>query len=142
LINHLAPIQSIENLREPTENLMQMLRLYATPDGESHYDTIEYSMNLLDDSPPAKPHWFTDAQTAKSWVYVRCPVGWDGGLHPTPRRQIVICTSGSLRVTSSLDDTRELKPGDAVLLEDTSGKGHISEVTSQIDFEAFAIRLE
>ena len=44
---------------------MQMLRLYASPDGESHYDTIEYSMNLLDDSPPAKPHWFTDAQSAQ-----------------------------------------------------------------------------
>ena len=33
---------------------MQMLRLYARSDGESHYDTIEYAMNLLDDSPPAK----------------------------------------------------------------------------------------
>lgn len=62
---------------------MQMLRLYATSDGESHFDTIEYSMNLLDDSPPAKPHWFTHVQPAKSWVYLRCPVGWDGGLHPT-----------------------------------------------------------
>ena len=121
---------------------MKMLRLYASPDGESHYDTIEYSMNLLDDSPPAKPHWFTNAQVAKSWVSLRCPVGWDGGLHPTPRRQIIICTSGSVCVTSSLGDARELMPGDAVLLEDTTGKGHVSEVTSQIDFEAFAIRLE
>ena len=121
---------------------MKMLRLYASPDGESHYDTIEYPMNLLDDSPPAKPHWFTDPQGAKSWVSVRCPVGWDGGLHPTPRRQIIICTSGSLRVTSSLGDAQELRPGNAVLLEDTTGKGHISEVTSLTDFEAIAIRLE
>lgn len=121
---------------------MQLLRLYAGSDGESRFDTIEYSMNLLDDSPPAKPHWFTDAKSAMSWVYLRCPVGWDGGLHPTPRRQIIICTAGSVRVTSSLGDVRELKPGQAVLLEDTEGKGHVSEVISEMDFEAIAIRLD
>lgn len=124
------------------ENLMQMLRLYTGPDGESHYDEIEYAMNLLDDSPPAKPHWFTDAQSAKSWVHIRCPSGWDGGLHPAPRRQIIICTAGSIRVTTSLGDPRDLRPGNAVLLEDTFGKGHVSEVTSPNDFEAIAIRLE
>ena len=121
---------------------MKMLRLYASSDGESHYDTIEFSMNLLDDSPPAKPHWFTDPQLARTWVSLRCPVGWDGGLHPTPRRQIIICMSGSVRVTSSLGDARELNPGNAVLLEDTTGKGHVSEVTSKNDFEAIAIRFE
>jgi hypothetical protein len=121
---------------------MKMLRLYANSDGESHYAAIEYSMNLLDDSPPAKPHWFTDPQPATSWVYLRCPVGWDGGLHPTPRRQIIVCTAGSIRVTSSCGDTRELKPGSAILLEDTTGKGHVSEVTSPTDFEGIAIRLE
>ena len=129
-------------MRERMKNLMHMLRLYTDSDGESHYDTIEYAMNLLDYSPPAKPHWFADAQSATSWVHFRCPVGWDGGLHPTPRRQIIICTAGSVRVTSSLGDARELKPGNAVLLEDTDGKGHVSEVTSPTDFEAIAIRLE
>ena len=121
---------------------MQMPRLYARPDGESVYGTIEYDMTLLDDSPPAKPHWFTEAQPARSWVYIRCPVGWDGGLHPTPRRQVIICTAGSIRITTSLGDAQNLGPGHAVLLEDTIGKGHISEVTSSTDFEAIAIRLE
>lgn len=121
---------------------MKLLRLFVSPDGESRFDTIEYAMNLLNDSPPAKPHWFTDAQAAKSWVYLRCPVGWDGGLHPTPRRQIIICTAGSVRVTSSLGDMRELKPGHVVLLEDTAGKGHVSEVRSSANFEAIAIRLD
>ena len=121
---------------------MLLMRLYAGADGESHYDTTEYSMNVLDDSPTAKPHWFSDPQSAKSWVFLRCPVGWDGGRHPTPRRQIIVCTAGSIRVTSSLGDVRDLNPGIAVMLEDTTGKGHVSEVTSATDFEGLAIRLE
>jgi hypothetical protein len=121
---------------------MKLLRLYEDEFGDSHFDWTERPMTLLDDSPPAKPHWFTDPQSANSYVHLRCPVGWDGGLHPTPRRQIIICTAGSVRVTSSRGDIRELKPGNAILLEDTTGKGHISEVSSTTDFEAIAIRLE
>ena len=45
-------------------------------------------------------------------------------------------------MTSSLGDQRELVPGTAVLVEDTKGKGHISEVTSDHPFEAILIKLE
>ncbi len=86
---------------------MQLLRLSTAADGESDFDMIDYDMRLLDDSPPAKPHWFSDPQTAKAWAYVRCPVGWDGGLHPTPRRQIIVCTAGSIRVSSSRGDGKQ-----------------------------------
>ncbi len=121
---------------------MKLLRLFADDKGESHFDDVEHRMTLLDDSPPAKPHYFTEPQPAKAWVSLRCPPDWGGGLHPTPRRQILVCTAGAVRVTSSLGDTRELLPGAAVLLEDTHGKGHISEVTSSASFEALVIRLE
>lgn len=121
---------------------MKLARLFSDNRGESHFDDIELPMALLDDSPPAKPHYFTQPQDAKAWVSLRCPPEWDGGLHPTPRRQIIICTAVSVRVTTSLGDARELVPGTAVLLEDTHGKGHISEVTSAVSFEALVIRLE
>lgn len=119
-----------------------MLRLHEDDTGESHFDTVEFPMTLLDDSPPAQPHFFTNPQPATSWVSLRCPPGWDGGLHPSPRRQIVICTRGVIRVTTSLGNARDLRPGNAVLLEDTRGKGHVSEVTSAEPFEALVIRLE
>ena len=99
-------------------------------------------MTLRDDSPPAQPHYFTEPEAARSWISVRCPPDWDGGLHPAPRRQIIVCTAGTLRVTSSLGEARDLVPGAAVLLEDTKGKGHISEVTSAVPFEAIIVRLE
>jgi len=121
---------------------MELLRLYSDQEGESHFDTIEVAMTLHDDSPPSKPHYFSEPTEAKRWVFCRCPVDWDGKLHPAPRRQIVICTAGSMRITSSLGDARDLVPGSAVLLEDTRGHGHISTVTSAVPFDAIIVRLD
>ena len=119
-----------------------MLRLYCDEHGESHFDMVDAAMTLHDDSPPAKPHYFSEPAEAKTWVFTQCPVGRDGKLHPTPRRQIVICTGGAMRVITSLGEARELIPGTSVLLEDTRGKGHTSAVTSSVPFECIIIRLE
>jgi quercetin dioxygenase-like cupin family protein len=121
---------------------MKMLRLYADESGESHFGADDIPLNLEDDSPPAKPHYFSDPQDASTYVLVECPLGWGGELHPTPRRQIVVCTAGTMRVTTSLGESRDLSPGDAVSLEDTSGKGHISLVTSTTPFRGLIVRLE
>jgi hypothetical protein len=121
---------------------MKLLRICADEVGESHFDVVEIEMVLRDDSPPAVPHYFTTPLPATAWGGVRCPPNWDGGLHPTPRRQIIVCTGGSIRVTTSLGDSRELTPGTAILLEDTRGKGHVSEVTSSVPFEGLVVRLE
>ena len=43
---------------------MKLLRLYSDELGESHFAVIEIPMMLLDDSPPAKPHYFTEPQPA------------------------------------------------------------------------------
>jgi hypothetical protein len=121
---------------------MKIVRLCSDASGESHFEEIELPMTLLDESPPAKPHYFSASQPAKTWLSVQCPPDWDGQLHPTPRRQILVCTGGSVRVTTSLGIARELRPGSAVLLEDTHGKGHTSEVTSAVPFEALIIQMD
>ena len=121
---------------------MKMLRLYSDQSGESHFDTVEVAMTLHGDSPPAKPAYFSEPAEAKGWVLCRAPLKWSGQLHPAPRRQIIICTAGAMRVTTSLGEARDLIPGSSVLLEDTKGKGHVSEVTSTVPFDCIIIRLE
>jgi hypothetical protein len=138
--HHLALL--IDNRAVALSCRMKMLRLYSNEEGESQFDFVDFTMTLHDDSPPAIPHYFSEPEDAKGWVYVRCPVDWDGKLHPAPRRQIIICTGGTMRITSSLGIERDLSPGSAVLLEDTKGKGHTSTVTSQVPFEAIIVRLE
>jgi hypothetical protein len=121
---------------------MNMLRLYNDQSGESHFDAVDVAMTLHDDSPPSKPHYFSEPADAKRWVLCRCPVEWDGQLHPAPRRQIIICTGGAMRITTSLGEARDLIPGSSVLLEDTEGKGHVSAVTSTVPFDCVIVRLE
>jgi quercetin dioxygenase-like cupin family protein len=120
---------------------MRITRLYSDQSGESHFEELEIALQLRDDSPPAKPHYFSEPQSAQSFVMVQCPVGWGGELHPAPRRQIVVCIDGTMTVESSLGDSRKIAPGCCVLLEDTIGKGHISRVTSHIPFFGIIIRL-
>jgi hypothetical protein len=44
--------------------------------------------------------------------------------HPAPQRQFVIILSGSLQIGFEDGTTRVFGPGDARLVEDTTGKGH------------------
>jgi hypothetical protein len=51
-------------------------------------------------------------------------------LHVSPKRQVIFCLSGSLKVTSSLKEERMIEAGMGLLMEDTTGKGHVSDVVS------------
>ena len=122
---------------------MKVLRLYADEKGESHLDSVEISMTLQEFAPPAAPLYVTEAQAASRFVVVQLPVAWGGGTpHPTPGRQMLFCLSGSFQVTSSDGDSRPVSTGEALLMTDTTGKGHSTAVTSDIPVTAVMIRLE
>ena len=61
------------------------------------------------------------------------PSGWFGDWHPTPRRQIFFCLSGEVEAQVSDGEVRRFGAGSIVLLEDTTGKGHVSRVVSSED---------
>jgi hypothetical protein len=48
--------------------------------------------------------------------------------HPAPRRQFVIILSGQLEIGCGDGSTQVFGPGDARLVEDTTGKGHTTRV--------------
>lgn len=122
---------------------MKAIRLYADEDGESHFDSAEIAMTLQEFAPPAAPLYATEAQAASRFVVIQLPVGWGGGKpHPTPGRQMLFCLSGSFRVTSSDGESRSVSTGEALLMTDTSGKGHSTVVTSDKPVTAVMIRLE
>jgi uncharacterized cupin superfamily protein len=53
----------------------------------------------------------------------------------------LFCLSGAVRVTASDGDARMVRVGDALLMEDTRGAGHETEVTSAEPFDAVVIVL-
>jgi len=93
---------------------MGIFRMYTGPDGKSHLE----EQTLADHPALAKP------QTSKFIVFAQQPGGTFLDWHPAPRRQYVIVIAGELEIGLGDGTVRRFGPGDARLVEDTTGQGH------------------
>jgi len=110
---------------------LRYVRIYSDADGESHFADEEMSFQLVDFAPPAPPISVSELfHPAGETFIISSPPGWYGDWHPAPRRQLLFALSGELEVEVSDGQTRVLGPGSIILVEDTTGKGHVSSVTS------------
>ena len=110
--------------------ILSLLHLHADEQGDTHFGTEDVALPLQDFAPPAAPFNASAPRSAMQYVLIRLPVGWVGEAHPSPRRQILFCLSGSLKITCSTGATAMVHQGDGIVMSDVSGKGHKSEVTS------------
>ena len=97
---------------------MGTYRLYTGSDGESHIEPIDLS---------GTPDWKAGLDTTTISFREDSPgrfVDW----HPAPRRQFVIILSGQLEIGLSDGSKHVFGPGDARLVEDTTGTGHTTAV--------------
>lgn len=107
---------------------MRYVRLNANKAGESHFEPLTLDLNEADYRPPAPLLFVSHSYRADGLQFVRLPSGWAGdSIHP-PKAQFLICLKGHLEVTASDGDKRTFGPGDSVLMEDVSGKGHRTRV--------------
>ena len=91
----------------------------VNPSGSLALDAVEFA-------PPAPPMLVSAAADAQALVMVELPVGWQGGWHPSPRAQWVICLAGEMGYEAEDGTEFILKPGSCILTTDTCGKGHRS----------------
>ncbi|MEI7744871.1 MAG: cupin domain-containing protein, partial [Chloroflexota bacterium] len=92
-------------------------------------------------APPAPPLGVAAASPAESVSCIGAPPGWDSPPHPAPRRQWVVMLRGAVEATTSNGEARVFGPGVAVLVEDTSGRGHRTRVVSEEPWEALVVVL-
>jgi hypothetical protein len=109
---------------------MQYQRLYAGPDGETHFcdEQMDLTPTQVVAGVPSFPLVSVPA-TAVSFLHVpaeRPAPSW----HPAPRRQFMLF-GVPVEVEVSDGERRTLGPGDVLLVEDTSGKGHITRGPQQ-----------
>jgi len=121
---------------------MKILRIRADGRGESHFDTQEIALTLQEFAPPAAALYVAQERHASGYQLIRLPAGWVGAPHPAPYRQMLFCLAGSFNVSSSAGETRTVSAGDAFLIEDTSGKGHSTLVTSSVPVDAVLVRVD
>jgi hypothetical protein len=99
-------------------------RLYADNMGESHFIEETIETQEVNFAPPAPPMYRTDPAPARGSLFLLLPPDYFGDMHPAPARQIMTLVSGALEVTTSDGAVRHFAPGQTVLVEDTTGKGH------------------
>jgi Cupin domain len=97
---------------------MGTFRLYTGEDGQSHFETID-----LD-----KTADWTQGLPTTNITFRSMPAGRFQDWHPAPRRQFVIILSGQLEIGLGDGSKHIFGPGDARLVEDTTGQGHTTAV--------------
>ncbi len=97
---------------------MGLFRLYTGADGKSHVEPIELGRT---------PDWSKGLATTQI-SFREDPVGRFIDWHPAPRRQFVIILSGQLEIGLGDGSRHVFGPGDARLVEDTTGQGHTTRV--------------
>lgn len=100
-----------------------MIRLYTGQDGESHFEEAEVAFKPMNDAET------TQLQAATGIFFRRAPAGHVQDWHPAPRRQYVITLSGQAEIEIGDGTVRCFGPGDVVLAEDVTGRGHITRAT-------------
>ena len=102
---------------------MNYVRLFAGPDGESHFEDVVVEFIS---EPPAR-FAVSEWQSAERIIPQFPP-----DLEPSnaPRTAFSILLAGSWTMQTSDGEVRDFHPGDLILVEDTTGKGHITSITS------------
>ena len=99
---------------------MNYLRIYAGPDGESHFEDVAVEAQASGSSE------LSALIPAQGVIFRRSAPDQYIDWHPAPRRQFVITLAGEAEITASDGEVRRIGPGTVMLADDTSGKGHIT----------------
>lgn len=111
---------------------MRCLRIYATSDGESHFDEVEIPTTATQVFPDVAPFELSARYPASYIRLTRIPAGMrDVGWHTVPERMLTVRLDGSVEYETSDGEVRYVSAGSFVLVEDTHGKGHISRHSAE-----------
>jgi len=100
---------------------MKVTRLYTGDDNESHFEDIDIP---LEDKGPIG--MLSRPLQAGSIIFRETGPDYDYGWHPAPQRQFVIMLEGEVDIEVWGGAARRFGPGDILLAEDITGRGHIS----------------
>jgi hypothetical protein len=103
---------------------MRLIRICASEDGGSTFDDLEVELHAdaLGQSSPMMPSGQVFIRELKRDLVV--------DYHCAPRRQLIFLVTGGIELESTDGARRMLRAGDAILADDTAGKGHITRTAN------------
>jgi hypothetical protein len=118
------------------------VRLYCSPDNESHFETVTVDLGRVDAARPAPP-FFAKVMPASRMVFAGFDAHWGTHdlqartFHAAPAAQFVLYLQGTMAITVTDGETRNFGPGDVLRTEDVAPcKGHLSVVGDSPSFTA------
>lgn len=101
---------------------MRIHNLYSDDQGESHFRDIE--VEWAQSTPGGK---LSARISTIGFVLREVPPVYGRGWSPAPRRQYMVNLDAGVRITARDGECRTIGAGEILLVEDTTGKGHLAE---------------
>ena len=112
---------------------MRIHNLYEDEQGESHWRDIEVAW-----SQTTATGRLSAVIPVSGLIFRETLPDYDLDWHPAPRRQYIINLDGGVQITASDGESRTIGTGEVILVEDVSGKGHLSKnVEAKLRYSVF-----
>jgi quercetin dioxygenase-like cupin family protein len=121
IAGHLA-VPSAGLLMAQARKPLMITRIFTGPDNQTHAEQVELKFT------PGNPIDVSKMMPVAAAELHRTPGGNVEDWHRAPRRQYVITLSGHGEIEVAGGKKISLGPGSINLVEDTTGKGHITKV--------------
>lgn len=116
---------------------MKITRLYTGSDGESHFEDVDISLdNVVGSQRMSK------LKDATGIIFRETSGEYNLNFHNAPRRQFIITLEGQVELVVGDGTSRILGPGDILLAEDTTGRGHISRAVNNQPRKSIFVTLD
>jgi quercetin dioxygenase-like cupin family protein len=101
---------------------MRIHNLYTDEKGESHFRDID-----IEWAGERRGSKLSKRLPATGVMFRQTPAEYKLDWHPAPWRQYIVNLDASVKLTASDGESRIIKAGEVILVEDIIGKGHLSE---------------
>ena len=107
--------------------------ILADERGETHFGVQDLPDRELAVGPPPNPTGqMSDLGEVTTMCVISFPAGTEAPAHNAPQPYIVIVLLGEGEVVTSDGDARRFHPGDLLLCNDLTGKGHVTRAITDL----------
>jgi hypothetical protein len=121
------------------EGQVAYTRLYTGPDGLSRFSGEQLILARVPGGQGLAALAVNRIGDVKGATFAQLKAGATEDWHVAPERILMLCVQGVVEITAGDGQKRRLRPGQLMLLEDTTGKGHITHAVGPQDHVALAL---
>ena len=99
--------------------MFDIVRVFSDARGESHFEDVSVTLKNQ-----GSVGWLSDPVNARHVIFREVEPAYDWDFHCAPEKQYIVLLDGEIEIETSLGEKRTFKPGQVLLMEDVSGKGH------------------